>query len=343
MSTDLFTLVNASGVEVRFLAYGGRIVSIRVPDRRGVLADVTPGYDDAADYRRDGRFFGALVGRYANRIGGGCFRLDGEDHELARNEGANQLHGGPRGFHAREWDVTPFASAGMPALEMGGVLRLESAAGDQGFPGTLDVRVTYTLRDDNTFTIELNAVADAPTPVNLTQHTYFNLAGHDAGDILGHELFINASAITPIDQSLIPIGTMQAVRGTAFDFTTQRTIGSAMAQQDEQLLIGGGFDHNFVLDARVVGRPTLAARVHEPVSGRTLEIFTTAPGVQFYSGNGVDDGAPGKGGHRYVKHGALALETQHFPDSPNRPQFPNTILRPGREYRSRTIWRFSAH
>ncbi len=337
---DVFTLRNASGMEVRFIAYGGTIVSVSVPDRNGVFADVTPGFDALDDYIHDGRYFGALIGRYANRIGGSCFELDGRAYELPANEGRNLLHGGAGGFHRREWSVTPYASGGNG--DAGATLTYRSVAGEEGFPGTLDVTVTYTLRDDNTFTVVYQASSDAPTPVNLTQHAYFNLAGHDAGSIIGHECFINASSYTPVDAALIPTGEVRAVRGSAFDFTNQRRIGAAMAVEDPQLELTGGFDHNFVLDARAPGRASLAARVHDPASGRTLEIFTTEPGVQLYAGSGLDAGLPGKGGHRYQKYGAFALETQHFPDSPNKPQFPSTILRPGEEFLSRTVWRFSA-
>ncbi len=343
VSMDVFTLVNASGTEVRFIAYGGTIVSVRVPDRHGVLADVTPGFDTLDEYRHDGRFFGALIGRYANRIAGARFALDGVEYALPANDGVNHLHGGPRGFHRREWRVAPFRSeVGSSVPSTGAVLYCRSSAGDEGYPGTLVTRVTYTLADDDTFTIDYSAVSDAPTPVNLTQHAYFNLGGHDAGDVLGHELFLNAVAFTPVDRSLIPTGEIRPVQETSFDFTTPRQIGAAMAAGDEQLGIGGGFDHNFVLDGRVPGEATLAARVHDPASGRTLEILTTEPGIQFYSGNGLAGGPPGKGGCRYSRYDAFALETQHFPDSPNQPRFPSTIVRPGGEYRSTTVWRFSA-
>jgi aldose 1-epimerase len=336
MTTEVFTLANASGMVVRFAAYGGVIMSIDVPDRNGAIADVAPGYDTPEDYRHDGRFFGALIGRYANRIAGAKLRIDGVDYQLDRNDGANQLHGGTHGFHNRVWRVVPFTADGVS----GATLSCESAAGDQGFPGRLETRVVYTLTDDNAFSIDYSANTDAPTAVNFTQHSYFNLAGHDAGTIVGHELFINADLYTPVRPGLIPTGELRSVENTPFDFRTLRPVGDAIDRHDEQLRLAGGFDHNFVL--RTAGRSMRhAATLYEPTSGRVLEISTTEPGVQFYSGNGVAGGLLGKGGYDYPKHGALALETQHFPDSPNQPQFPNTILRPGSELKSRTVWQFS--
>lgn len=335
---EVFTLANAAGMEARFIAYGGIIMSLRVPDRNGVLADVVPGYDSPDDYVNDGRFFGALVGRYANRIARGRFTLDGTDYTLPLTDGVNHVHGGARGFHKVVWRVAPFKRDG----GTGATLCHQSAAGDQGYPGTLYARVTYTLGEDNTLTFDYSAITDAPTPVNLTQHSYVNLAGHDAGTILDHELIIDAPQFTPVDTTLIPTGELRDVAGTPFDFTAARRIGARIADDDEQLRIGNGYDHNFVLARRTPSgdQPTFAARLYEPRSGRTLEIHTTEPGIQFYSGSGLAGGAPGKGGHAYVRNSALALETQHFPDSPNHPAFPSTILRPGEEYRSRTVYRF---
>jgi aldose 1-epimerase len=329
----LFTLTNARGMEARFIAYGGTIVSIRVPDRNGVFADVTPGFDSPDDYAQDGRFFGGLIGRYANRIAHARFTLDEREYWLAPNEGENQLHGGPNGFHRVTWHVA--LSDASTAL-----LSHRSDEGDQGFPGTLHARVTYAVTEDNELVVDYAAIADAPTPVNLTQHAYFNLAGHDAGDVLDHELTLNARNFLPVDAALLPAGAMRSVAGTAFDFIAAHRIGERIEQHDEQLIAGHGYDHNFVLEGR--GRElALAARVHEPTSGRVLEIFTTEPGIQFYSGSGVGGGRAGKGGHVYARNAALALEPQHFPDSPNHPEFPSTILRPGEEYRSRTVYRFS--
>lgn len=339
---EAFTLTNARGSAVRFLDYGGVIVSVRVPDRRGALDDVTLGYDAAASYAADPRYFGALVGRYANRIAGGRFTLDGVEHALPRNDGRNHLHGGPRGFHTARWDVEPFADG----ARAGAVLRYTSPDGEEGYPGTLRVQVTYALTGDDErtdeLTVDYHAVADRATPVNLTQHAYFNLAGHDAGDILGHELTLNASHYTPVDAELIPTGEVRAVRGTPFDFTTPTPVGAGIGADDEQLRRGQGYDHNFVLDRDGVRQDALAlaARLYEPRSGRALEIHTTEPGIQFYSGNVLANGPVGKGGYRYGPRGGLALETQHFPDSPNRPAFPSTVLRPGEAYASRTAYRF---
>ena len=331
---DDFTLSNVRGMEVRFIAYGGAIVSIRVPDRNGVFADVTPGFDSPNDYANDGRFFGALIGRYANRIAGARFTLDGRQYALTSNEGENQLHGGPNGFHRATWQVAQ-------SDRSKAVLSHRSPDGDQGFPGPLDARVTYAVTDDNELIVDYSAIADAPTPVNLTQHAYFNLAGHDAGDILDHELTLGASHFSPVDASLIPVDAMRSVEGTPFDFRTPHRIGERIDQSNEQLSIGHGYDHNFVIDRSGDGELAFAARVHEPRSGRVLEIFTTEPGVQFYSGSGVGSDRAGKGGYVYARTAAFALEPQHFPDSPNRLDFPSTILRPGEEYRSRTVYRFS--
>ena len=331
---DEFTLSNVRGMEVRFIAYGGTIVSIRVPDRNGVFADVTPGFDSPGDYANDGRFFGALIGRYANRIAGACFTLDGRRYTLASNERGNQLHGGPNGFHRATWNVAQSDSSTA-------VLSHSSPDGDQGFPGVLDARVTYAVTDENELVVDYSAIASAPTPVNLTQHAYFNLAGHDAGDILDHELTLDASHFLPVDASLIPVGPMKSVERTPFDFKTPHRIGERIDQSDEQLSIGHGYDHNFVIDRSNGRELALAARVHEPRSGRVLEVFTTEPGIQFYSGSGVGSDRAGKGGKVYARNAAFALEPQHFPNSPNRLDFPSTILRPGEEYRSRTAYRFS--
>jgi len=339
--TERFTLTNQNGVEIDFIARGGTIASVRVPDRRGRLADVVTGFDTAEEYATDSRYMGCLVGRFANRIAGGRFSLDGVEYTLPLNNGENQLHGGPCGFSSRTWRVAPFRRSGIS----GAVLALESDAGDQGFPGRLLARVTYALDDDNGLTVSYSAVTDAPTVVNLTQHSYFNLAGHDAGDILAHELEIDATYITPVDEHQIPTGAFRGVRGSPFDFLTAHEIGERIADEDEQLRIGLGYDHNFVLnhslDAGPGAAPAFAARLHDPKSGRALEISTTEPGLQVYTGNHLDRGRPGKGGHRYPRYGAIALETQHFPDSPNQPQFPTTVLRPGEEFLSTTVYRFS--
>ena len=334
---DTYTLVNARGVEVRFIPFGGRIVSIRVPDRLGDFADIVPGYDDVASYASDTRYFGALIGRYANRIAGGRFSLDGVEYQLTRNEGANQLHGGEPGFHARTWRVAPFQRPGAT----GAVLCCKSPSGEDGYPGLLHTRVTYTLDDDNSLRVDYTAITDAPTVANFTQHSYFTLAGHDAGTILDHELMVNAAYFTPVDEQQIPTGVLRGVIGTPFDFTSFKRIGADIDAGDDQLRIGSGYDHNFALRQSAPGELTLAARLLDEGSGRVLEIHTTEPGVQVYTGNGLDRGAAGKGGYAYPRFAAVALETQHFPDSPNHPHFPSTVLRPGQELTSTSIYRFS--
>ena len=337
-AVEAFTLTNAQGMVVRFTAYGGIILSLLVPDRHGVLADVTLGHDTLDAYRRDERYFGALIGRYANRIAFGRFALDGVQHAVTTNEGAHHLHGGDHGFDRALWDVEPFETdAGV-----GAVLRHTSRDGEAGFPGTVHVRVTYTLSDRNELTVDYHATTDRATPVNLTQHAYFNLAGHDAGSILEHELLLNASSYTPVDDAMIPTGEVRAVRGTPLDFRAPVAIGARIGADDDQVRLADGYDHNFVLDRADGDALTLAARLREPESGRTLEILTTEPGIQLYAGNRMEGGVPGKGGHVYRRHGALALETQHFPDSPNQRAFPSTILRPGGELASRSVYRFGA-
>lgn len=333
---DEYTLENANGMEVRFIALGGTITSLRVPDRNRVFADITPGFDTVEEYQADGRYFGALIGRYANRIADARFTLDGITYELLPNEGRNQLHGGPHGFDKLEWRVSPFRAPNT----VGAVLCCKSPGGDQGYPGSLTTRVTYTLSDDNTLTMDYSAVTDAPTHVNLTQHAYMNLAGHDAGDIREHELMVNAGHVLPIDRSMIPTGVFRGVIGTPLDLTVPKRIGDVLDAEDDQIQLVAGIDHNFVIRQRAADELTLAATLYHPPSGRGVELATTEPGVQVYTGNGLDRGGPGKGGYAYPRYGAIALETQHFPDSPNQPVFPSTVLRPGTEYRSRTVYRF---
>jgi aldose 1-epimerase len=331
-----FTLSNDRGLEVDFIAYGGRIVSVRFPDRDGRVSDIAPGYDSLADYARDTMYLGAIVGRYANRIAHSRFTLDGVEHSLVPNEGDNQLHGGPGGFHQVIWNVEPF-----PNALRGATLTYESPAGDQGFPGALTARVTYIVTQANELVVEYQATVSEATPVNLTQHTYFNLAGHDSGDILDHELTLVASRYTPVSADLIPTGAIEPVAGTPFDFTNPRRIGDGIHSRHEQIVIGSGYDHNFVLDRADGGELSPAAELYEQRSGRMLEIFTSEPGIQFYSGSGFGRGPHGKHGYAYDANAALALETQHFPDSPNQPQFPSTIVRPGQEYKSVSVYRFS--
>lgn len=336
-AVDLHSLTNATGMEVCFLNLGGIIVAVKVPDRDGVVADVAPGYDSVEGYLADDSYFGAIIGRYANRIARGRFTIDGQSYALTPNDGPHLLHGGAQGFHRAMWSVAPFTSAGA----VGAVLTYYSAAGEGGFPGAVTVSVTYTLTDTNELQLDYRATCDAPTPVNLTQHSYFNLAGHAAGDILDHELTLFASQYLPVDEQIIPTGELRPVENTPFDFRVPRTIGSGIRSPDEFLPIDG-YDHSFVLEkATLPGGSRLVARLREPVSGRVLEVETTEPGLQLYSGDQLGNGPSGKDGSPYVRHGAVALETQHFPNSPNEPSFPSTILRPGEEYVSRTVYRFS--
>ena len=334
-SVHVFTLTNARGVELRATDYGGIVLSLRTPDRNGTLGDIVLGYDDLAGYLKDTPYFGALVGRYANRIAKGRFTLDGATYHLAINNGPNALHGGVRGFDKVLWSASPRADAKGASL----VLRYTSRDGEEGYPGTLRVRVTYTLTDRNQLAIEYVATTDRATPVNLTQHSYFNLGGDGSGDVLSHVMTIDADHFTPVDSTLIPTGVLQRVDGTPFDFRRGAAIGARIGMADTQLKNGGGYDHNFVI--RRSGRGLAhAAHVVEPKSGRTLDVATTEPGLQFYTGNFLDGSNVGKGGHVYRRRNGFCLETQHFPDSPNQPRFPSTILRPGHEYRSRTVYTF---
>lgn len=334
-SVHVFTLTNARDVELRATDYGGIVLSLRTPDRNGTLGDIVLGYDDLAGYLRDTPYFGALVGRYANRIAKGQFMLDGSAYHLAINNGPNALHGGLKGFDKVVWMAAPHADAKGVSL----VLRYTSRDGEEGYPGTLKVRVTYTLTDRNQLVIEYVATTDKATPVNLTQHSYFNLGGDGSGDVLGHVMTIDADRFTPVDSTLIPTGVLQRVHGTPFDFRKGVAIGARIGAADTQLKNGGGYDHNFVVRRSAPGLAH-AARVVEPKSGRTLDVATTEPGLQFYTGNFLDGSNVGKGGHVYRRRNGFCLETQHFPNSPNEPRFPSTILRPGREYRSRTVYTF---
>ena len=332
---DLFTLTNAHGIEVRAITYGGIIVSLRTPDRDGRLDDIVLGFDSLEGYVEGSPYFGSLIGRYGNRIAGGRFTLDGATYQLATNNGPNHLHGGVKGFDKVAWTGTPF----IDPRGAGIVFTHVSPDGDEGYPGRLSVRVTYLLTDANELVFEYEATTDRRTPVNLTQHSYFNLAGHGAGDILGHQLMLNAPHYTPVDATLIPTGQVATVKGTPFDFTTPTTIGKRIRDRDEQLDRGQGYDHNFVLDPS--GTPlTLAARVYEPSTRRTLEVSTSEPAVQFYSGNFLDGTLRGKGGSVYERRAGFCLETQHYPDSPNQPAFPSTILSPGETFRSTTVLTF---
>jgi aldose 1-epimerase len=330
---ELFTLTNSRGVEVRAITYGGVILSLKTPDRDGVLGDIVLGFEDLEPYLAGTPYFGAIIGRYGNRIAGGRFTLDGQTYTLTRNDGENHLHGGDRGFDKVVWVGEPFQND----TAAGVMLTYTSPDGEEGYPGTLRAEVTYTLTDANELVVDYRATTDTATPVNLTQHSYFNLAG--GGDILDHELSIAASGYTPVDSTLIPTGEIAPVEGTPFDFRTPTPIGAHIDADDRQIRNGLGYDHNFVLDRTGDGLE-LAARVVEPTSGRTLEIRTEEPGIQFYSGNFLDGTLTGKGGQVYEHRGGFCLETQHYPDSPNQPSFPSTILRPGEEYRTRTVMAF---
>jgi aldose 1-epimerase len=329
-----FTLVNRNGMTVKILDFGGIITHILVPDRDGRMADVALGFDELAPYLGESPYFGALIGRYGNRIAKGRFVIGSHKYELATNNGNNHLHGGQRGFDKVLWQ------ASVEGRELH--LHYLSKDGEEGYPGNLDARVVYSLTDDNEIVVRFSATTDQPTPVNLTQHSYFNLAGiQGCSDILGHELFIDAAGFVPIDAEAIPLGDVAGVAGTPFDFRQARTIVSRIGEQDGQLANGQGYDHCFVLDKPAGSRELRrAVRVRDPASGRVLELFTQEPGVQFYSGNFLDGKLAGKG-CAYPFRGGFAIEPEHFPDSPNRPAFPNTILRPGETYATESRFRFS--
>jgi len=332
---DIYTVTNSTGMQVRAITFGGIITSIRVPDRRGAVDDVALGFNELEPYFSNPPYFGAIIGRYANRIANGRFMLDGRTYTLAVNNGRNHLHGGIKGFDKVVWHAEPFRNANAVGL----IFTHTSPDGDEGYPGTLAMKVTYTLTNANAVSFDYEATTDKATPVNLTQHTYFNLGGEGHGDILGHRVTIYASQMTPVDAGLIPTG-IAAVAGTPFDFRTSSAIGARIDANDQQIKYGNGYDHNFVLD-RTGSGVVPAARVEEPVSGRVLEISTTEPGIQFYTGNFLDGTLTGKSGRAYGRRAGFALETQHYPDSPNHDQFPSTILRPGQTYRSKTIFAFT--
>ena len=334
---DRYRLTNANGMEVEFITYGGTVTAIRTPDRDGKLANVVLGFARLEDYEAKNPYFGSIVGRYANRIANARFDLEGVTYQLAVNNGPNALHGGEVGFDKRVWTAKETASPDGLAV----VLSYRSPDGEEGYPGNLDVQVTYTLTDADEFQIDYQATTDKPTVVNLTSHSYFNLAGEGSGSIEGHELMLNASAYTPVDATLIPTGALDKVAGTPFDFTQPTLLGARLRDGHEQLVRGQGYDHNFVLDKPAPGAMSLAARVHEPTSGRMMEIYTTEPGIQLYTGNFLDGTLLGPAGKTYRQGDGFCLETQHFPDSPNKPSFPSTLLKPGETFRSTTMHRFS--
>jgi aldose 1-epimerase len=330
----LYTLRNSRGMEARISAYGGTVTHLFAPDRAGNMGDVVLGYDRLRGYLISSPYFGCLVGRYGNRIANGRFSLDGKTYQLATNNGPNTLHGGLKGFDKVLWKAIPTVTTNGPALE----LTYESVDGEEGYPGTLTVRATYTLTRQNELRLDYSAKTDKPTVVNLTQHSYFNLAGK--GEILDHELMIPADKFTPVNERLIPTGELRSLDGSPFDFRKPTAIGARIHQKDKQLEYGKGYDHNYVVN-KAAGELTLAARVHEPTSGRVLEIWSTEPGVQFYSGNFLDGTIYGKGMQNYKLHNGFCLEPQHYPDSPNQPSFPSTVLRPGEEYKNTIIHRLS--
>ncbi|MEU5434949.1 aldose epimerase family protein [Streptomyces sp. NPDC020719] len=332
----LWTVTNG-GTRLKVLSYGGIVHSLEVPDRHGHLADIALGLDNLADYVAKSPYFGGLIGRYGNRIAGGRFTLDGHTYQLPLNDGVNSLHGGTQGFDKRMWHVEPFTHGS----ETGLVLSRISPDGEMGYPGTLKVRVVYTLTARGAWRIDYEATTDRATVVNLTNHTYFNLGGEGSGSVLDHTLELAAARYTPVGTGLIPTGELARVAGTPFDFRRTKEIGRDIRQGHPQLLYGKGIDHNWVLDKGITQSPEYALTLADPCSGRVMRMYTTEPGLQFYSGNFLDGTLVGPSGRTYRQGDALCLESQHFPDSPNRPAFPSTVLRPGRTYRSSTLHTFS--
>lgn len=330
-----FILTNSSGAEVRIIEYGGIVVSVKVPDRDGNLGDVVLGFDDLESYLDSNPYFGAITGRYANRIALGRFEIDGTAYELPVNNGPNSLHGGIKGFDKVIWSGTPLPSGD------GVALTYTSADGEEGYPGTLEAKVTYVWTDESELRIEYEARTDKPTVLNLTNHSYFNLADGGASSIAGHEMTINADAYTPVDETLIPTGEIAPLEGTPLDFRVATAIGARIGEDHEQLGFGSGYDHNYVVNRESEGL-AMAATVHDPSTGRTMDVLTEEPGVQFYSGNFLDGTLTGKEGVSYQHRSGFCLETQHYPDSPNRGEFPSTVLRPGEAYSTATVYRFSA-
>ena len=332
----LYTLRNKGGMEARITNYGAIVVSLMVPDKTNKPGDVVLGFDSLSPYQKATTYFGAVVGRYGNRIGKARFTLDGKEYTLSANDGPNTLHGGRKGFDKVVWD----ADESTPATQSSLTLTYVSKDGEEGFPGTLTSTVTYTVTDSNELKLEYRATTDKPTVLNLTHHSYFNLAGAGNGDILAHEIMLNADKFTPVDAGLITTGELRPVEGTPMDFRKPAPIGARIGDAYDQLKLGRGYDHNWVLN-RTGNGLTLAARVSEKTSGRVMEVWTTEPGVQFYTGNFLDGSLIGKGGKPYAYRTGLCLETQHYPDSPNKPEFPTTVLRPGEKYTTTTVYKFS--
>jgi aldose 1-epimerase len=333
---EIYTLRNLKGAEARISTYGGILQSLKMPDRTGAMGDVVLGFDNLEDYLKSSNpYFSALIGRYGNRIGGAKFTLEGVNYTLAANNGTNSLHGGRKGFDKVIWTARPVDSIKGPGVE----LTYVSMDGEEGYPGTLTVKAVYTLTEDNTLHVEFTASTDKATVVNLTHHPYFNLAGK--GTVLDHLLYIDAEKTTPVDSGLIPTGDLKDVQATPFDFRKPMTVGSRIDTDDQQLRYGRGYDHNWVIN-KSPGVLGLMARISEPTSGRILEIWSTEPGIQFYSANFLDGSLTGKGGWVYQRHAGMAMECQHFPDSPNHPRFPTTELKPGQTFKSTIIYKFTA-
>lgn len=332
---DIYTLRNTKGCEARITNYGGAVVSLKVPDRRGQLGDVVLGFDNLSDYINKSPYFGSLIGRYGNRIANGRFTLDGNTFTLATNDGPNHLHGGIKGFDKVVWKAQAFVRDSHEPVV---ALQYTSRDGEEGYPGTLDVLAVYTLTNDNALRIDFGATTSKDTVINLTHHSYFNLAGQ--GDVLGHDVMINAQQFTPIDSTLIPTGEIRSVEGTPFDFRTPTAIGARINANDEQLKFAKGYDHNWVIN-KAPGELGVMARVYEPTSGRILEVLSTEPGLQFYTGNFLDGSLKGKNGQVYGFRSGFCMEPQHYPDSPNKPNFPSVVLKPADTYKNTIIYRFS--
>ena len=335
-SVDIYTLTNANGVEARITTYGGIVVSLKTPDRNGKMDDIVLGFDTLDEYLKGHPFFGAIAGRYANRIAKGQFTLNGVEYKLPVNNGENSLHGGIKGFDKVVWKSRQVPAKDGVAIE----LTYLSKDGEEGYPGNLTSTIVYTLTDKNELKIDYSATTDKDTVINLTNHSYFNLAGQGNGDILNHQMMINAKSFTPVDSTLIPTGELRSVKDTPFDFTQPKAIGERVNQEDEQLKFGQGYDHNYVVNGQM-GVLRQAAKVTEPSTGRVMEVWTTEPGVQLYIGNFLTE-MKGKAGKGYNRRNGFCLETQHFPDSPNKPNFPSAVLKKGGRYQTTTVFKFSA-
>lgn len=332
-AVTLYTLKNSKGMEVQIMNYGAIITKIMVPDKNKVIEDVVLGFDSVADYIKDSPYFGAVVGRYGNRIAGGKFNLDGKNYSLAAQNNGQHLHGGLKGFDKKVWKTLSQKPGSL-------TLSYLSKDGEEGFPGNLEVQVTYTLTEDNAIAMDYTAKTDHATVLNICNHSYFNLTGNVKRDVLDHTIQLNAPFFIPVDKVLIPTGEVKSVKGGPFDFTSPKKIGLEINAADEQIAFGGGYDHCYAFD-KAPGAYAKIAHVEEPVSGRVMEVFTTEPGVQFYTGNNLDGHLIGKYGAKYNKRTGFCLETQHYPDSPNKPNFPSTVLRPGETYTSKTVYQFS--